>query len=62
MTATAGEQSSDNVNLLDMIPEDMLEREFGGSSDYVYDQDAYWTAAMQVLKDSRESLEHGQEA
>ena len=58
MTATAGEQSSDNVNLLDMIPEDMLEREFGGSSDYVYDQEAYWAAAMQVLEESRVAHEH----
>ncbi|KAG0053566.1 hypothetical protein BGZ83_000850 [Gryganskiella cystojenkinii] len=60
--STAAQQSSDNVNLLDLIPEDMLEREFGGSSDYVYDQEAYWTAATRVLKDSREALDRDQEA
>jgi len=52
-------QNSEIVNLLDAVPEDMLEREFGGSSDYVYDQETYWTAASKVLKDSREALERG---
>ncbi|KAK3847437.1 MAG: CRAL-TRIO domain-containing protein [Linnemannia gamsii] len=51
--------SSDQVNLLDVIPEDMLEREFGGSSDYVYNQQVYWDAAAQVLADSRARLETG---
>ncbi|KAG0274225.1 hypothetical protein BGZ95_009997 [Linnemannia exigua] len=51
--------SSDQVNLLDVIPEDMLEREFGGSSAYVYNQQIYWDAAAQVLADSRARLETG---
>ncbi|KAF9019606.1 hypothetical protein CPC16_010798 [Podila verticillata] len=42
----------DNINLLDMIPEDMLEQEYGGSSDYVYDQEAYWTAVEKVLAEA----------
>ncbi|KAF9930764.1 hypothetical protein FBU30_011300 [Linnemannia zychae] len=49
--------SSDQVNLLDMIPEDMLEREFGGSSDFIYDQQTYWDTAEKVLADSRAKLE-----
>lgn len=51
--------STDQVNLLDVIPEDMLEREFGGASDYVYNQQVYWDAADQVLADSRARLENG---
>jgi hypothetical protein len=51
--------STDQVNLLDVIPEDMLEREFGGASDYVYNQQIYWDAAAQVLADSRDRLENG---
>ncbi|KAF9104466.1 hypothetical protein BGX29_001836 [Mortierella sp. GBA35] len=51
--------STDQVNLLDVIPEDMLEREFGGTSDYVYNQQIYWDAADRVLADSRAKLEHG---
>ncbi|KAG9070014.1 hypothetical protein KI688_009344 [Linnemannia hyalina] len=51
--------STDQVNLLDMIPEDMLEREFGGSSDFVYNQQIYWDAADRVLADSRARLENG---
>lgn len=47
-----GTVASDNINLLDMIPEDMLEQEFGGSSDYVYDQEAYWTAVEKVLAEA----------
>lgn len=58
-TYSSTPQNSEIVNLLDSIPEDMLEREFGGSSDYVYDQESYWTAASKVLKDSREALERG---
>ncbi|KAG0018029.1 hypothetical protein BGZ81_010420 [Podila clonocystis] len=49
--------ASDNINLLDMIPEDMLEQEFGGSSDYVYDQEAYWTAVEKVLAEADKKLE-----
>ncbi|KAG0298383.1 hypothetical protein BGZ96_000097 [Linnemannia gamsii] len=51
--------SADQVNLLDVIPEDMLEQEFGGASDYVYNQQVYWDAAAQVLADSRARLENG---
>ncbi|KAH7050763.1 CRAL-TRIO domain-containing protein [Linnemannia elongata] len=51
--------STDQVNLLDVIPEDMLEREFGGSSDYVYNQQVYWDAADRVLAASRARLENG---
>ncbi|KAF9902171.1 hypothetical protein EC991_005217 [Linnemannia zychae] len=51
--------SSDQINLLDVIPDDMLEQEFGGSSDYVYNQQVYWDAAAQVLAESRARLETG---
>ncbi|KAF9146893.1 hypothetical protein BGX30_005103 [Mortierella sp. GBA39] len=51
--------STDQVNLLDAIPEDMLEREFGGASDFVYNQQVYWDAADRVLADSRARLENG---
>ncbi|KAF9548901.1 hypothetical protein EC957_005253 [Mortierella hygrophila] len=51
--------STDQVNLLDVIPEDMLEREFGGASDFVYNQQVYWDAADRVLADSRARLENG---
>lgn len=52
-----GTGASDNINLLDMIPEDMLEQEFGGSSDYIYDQEAYWTAVEKVLAEADKKLE-----
>ncbi|KAG0263365.1 hypothetical protein BG011_008886 [Mortierella polycephala] len=45
----------DNINLLDMIPEDMLEQEYGGSSDYVYNQEIYWNAAGEVLARARKA-------
>ncbi|KAF9326438.1 hypothetical protein BG006_010139 [Podila minutissima] len=56
-TGASGAGASDNINLLDMIPEDMLEQEFGGSSDYVYDQEAYWTAVEKVLAEAEKKLE-----
>ncbi|KAG0369250.1 CRAL-TRIO domain-containing protein [Gamsiella multidivaricata] len=52
--------ASDNVNLLDMIPEDMLEQAFGGTSDYEYDQETYWNTAEKVLADARNALEKDQ--
>lgn len=55
-TGASGAGASD-INLLDMIPEDMLEQEFGGSSDYVYDQEAYWTAVEKVLAEAEKKLE-----
>ncbi|KAF9352079.1 hypothetical protein BGX34_000205 [Mortierella sp. NVP85] len=57
VTRTPTTTSSDNVNLLDLIPEDMLEQAFGGSSDYEYDQQAYWLAAEKVLTQAREARE-----
>ncbi|KAG0223498.1 CRAL-TRIO domain-containing protein [Mortierella sp. GBAus27b] len=53
--AKKGSSVSDNVNLLDVIPEDMLEQAFGGSSDYEYQQQVYWTAAEKVLAQAREA-------
>ncbi|KAF8937205.1 CRAL-TRIO domain-containing protein [Dissophora ornata] len=55
---TAG-SGSDNVNLLDVIPDDMLDQAFGGLSDYIYDQEIYWNEAEKVLAKSRYVLEHG---
>ncbi|KAF9178635.1 hypothetical protein BGZ51_001551 [Haplosporangium sp. Z 767] len=59
-TGSAG-SALDNINLLDMIPEDMLEQEYGGSSDYVYNQEIYWNAAGEVLarvRNARQSTEN----
>ncbi|KAF9991863.1 hypothetical protein BGZ65_013017 [Modicella reniformis] len=53
----ASSAGSDNPNLLHAIPEDMLELDFGGSSDYEYDQQAYWNAAEKVLAQAREARE-----
>ncbi|KAI1321453.1 hypothetical protein EDD11_005144 [Mortierella claussenii] len=50
---SSSSSSSDNVNLLDVIPEDMLEQAFGGTSDYEYNQEIYWNEASRVLAESR---------
>ncbi|KAG0198421.1 hypothetical protein BGX28_008168 [Mortierella sp. GBA30] len=52
-----GSPVPDSGNLLDVIPEDMLERDFGGSSDYVYNQELYWNSAEKVLEEARAALE-----
>ncbi|KAK3814073.1 MAG: CRAL-TRIO domain-containing protein [Benniella sp.] len=59
--ATLSNRSDNNVNLLDLIPEDMLEQAFGGSSDYEYDQQAYWLAAEKVIARAREARERVQD-
>ncbi|KAG0222796.1 hypothetical protein BGW42_006327 [Actinomortierella wolfii] len=49
----------ENVNLLDMIPADMLEKEYGGESEYKYDQELYWQACERALAVSRTMLQEG---
>ncbi|KAF9968374.1 hypothetical protein BGZ70_004534 [Mortierella alpina] len=58
-TTASGSPTFDSGNLLDVIPDDMLERDFGGSSDYVYHQELYWSAAEKVLEEARNALEQG---
>ncbi|KAF9399131.1 hypothetical protein BGZ94_005805, partial [Podila epigama] len=58
--SSATEPSADNINLLDLIPEDMLEQEYGGTSDYVYNQAAYWMAVEKVLAEVDKKLEEPQ--
>lgn len=58
-TATTTTSPLDSGILLNVIPDDMLERDFVGSSDYVYHQELYWSAAEKVLQESRDALEQG---
>ncbi|KAF9571512.1 hypothetical protein EC968_000475 [Mortierella alpina] len=58
-TASGSPTQPDSAILLNVIPEDMLERDFGGISDYVYHQELYWSAAEKVLQDARNALEQG---
>ncbi|KAF9585570.1 hypothetical protein BGW38_001744 [Lunasporangiospora selenospora] len=53
------ETPSNTGSLLDMIPVDMLENEFGGTNDYSYDQESYWSAAVAILAAARSKLEQG---
>ncbi|KAF9349638.1 hypothetical protein BGX26_012099 [Mortierella sp. AD094] len=46
-------------NLLEIIPDDMLEEAFGGTMDFEYNQEIYWEKACKVLADARYYLEHG---
>ncbi|KAG0306984.1 hypothetical protein BGZ98_001351 [Dissophora globulifera] len=48
---------SDNSGILDTIPHDMLEVAYGGSSNYVYNQEIYWEAAEKALARARSALE-----
>ncbi|KAF9899790.1 hypothetical protein BX616_002852, partial [Lobosporangium transversale] len=58
-SSSSSSSVSDNVNLLDVIPEDMLEQAFGGSSSYEYNQEIYWNEASRVLAEARSNLEQG---
>ncbi|KAF9167574.1 hypothetical protein DFQ26_004089 [Actinomortierella ambigua] len=51
--------SSEHVQLLDAIPLDMLEQEYGGASEYKYDQEIYWQACERALAVSRTMLQDG---
>ncbi|KAF8963548.1 hypothetical protein BGZ46_000955, partial [Entomortierella lignicola] len=46
-------------NLLEFIPDDMLEVAFGGTMDYEYEQQIYWDKAVKILAGVRYYLENG---
>ncbi|KAF9116709.1 hypothetical protein BGX27_000091 [Mortierella sp. AM989] len=46
-------------NLLEAIPDEMLEEAFGGTREYEYDQEIYWEMAVKVLDNARHYLENG---
>ncbi|KAF9407230.1 hypothetical protein BGZ76_006151, partial [Entomortierella beljakovae] len=46
-------------NLLEIIPDDMLEVAFGGTMDYEYEQNIYWEKACKVLAEATHYIEYG---
>ncbi|KAF9976763.1 hypothetical protein BGZ73_007898 [Actinomortierella ambigua] len=58
-SSSSSPPSGDHINLLDAIPLDMLEQEYGGASEYKYDQEIYWQACERALAVSRTMLQEG---